>query len=155
MAQALATLDWSVDLFEEISHVPDEAESYACNRVSTLVRRSTALGVTRREWSLASKVLHWLLPWRIPVYDSFVRKSLSISSSLDHPAAYHEVTKEEFRAMRELEGKDSTWLGSIEPLSSLRGFDKYLWWLGGGNVGNAAVVRDPWKVVNQLGIKCD
>jgi hypothetical protein len=32
-----------------------------------------SLGVPRREYSLASKVLHWLMPWQVPVYDSFVR----------------------------------------------------------------------------------
>lgn len=153
IAQALATLDWSADLFEETTQVQDGADSYACDRVSTLVTQSMSLGVARREFSLASKVLHWLLPWRIPVYDSFVRGSLGIPSAWDHPAAYREVAREIFRAVRELEARDSTWLGPIEPRSPLRGFDKCLWWLGGGSEGQAAVVRDPWRVVYQLGLQ--
>ncbi len=153
MAEALATLDWSADLFEETSHAPDGADSYACDRVSTLVNRSISLGVSRREWSLASKVLHWLLPWRIPIYDSFVRGSLGIPSTWDHPAAYRELTQKVFRAARELEARDSAWLGTIEPRSPLRGLDKCLWWRGGGSEGKAAVVRDPWGVVYKLGLQ--
>lgn len=152
MAQALASLDWSAELFEERSHVPDAAEDYACDLVSTLVARSMAQGVLRREFSLASKVLHWLLPWRVPAYDSFVRVTLGVPASWDHPTAYREVAREVFRLARELESQDSTWLGPIEPRSLVRGLDKCLWWSGGGREGRAAVVRDPWRVVRQLGI---
>lgn len=153
MAQALATLDWSADLFEETSRVPGGADSYACDRVSTLVTQSMSLGVSRREFSLGSKVLHWLLPWRIPVYDSFVRGSLSIPKAWDHPAAYREIARELFGVWRELETTDFAWLGPITPRSPLRGFDKCLWWLGGGSKGRAKVVRDPWRVVYELGLK--
>jgi len=152
MAQALATLDWSTDLFEETRQVSDNADNDACDRVSTLVAKSRSMGVSRREFSLASKVLHWLLPWRIPVYDSFVRGSLGIPNAWDDLSAYREIARELFGAVRELETRDSAWLGSIEPLSPLRGLDKCLWWLGGGNEGKAVVVRDPWRVVNQLGL---
>lgn len=41
-------------------------------------RRPAPEDVSRREFSLASKVLHWLMPWRIPVYDSFVRGMLGV-----------------------------------------------------------------------------
>lgn len=153
MAQALATLVWSADVFEQTPGIRDRADIYACDRVSTLVSRCMQLGVVRREWSLASKVLHWLLPWHIPVYDSFVRQRLGIPSSWDHPEAYREITRELFGAVRELQGRDSSWLGAIEPWSPLRGFDKCLWWLGGGNAGKATVVRDPWSVVRQLGLR--
>lgn len=153
MAEALVTLDWSSELFEETFYASDGADNDAFDRVSTLVNRSMSLGVTRREWSLASKVLHWLLPWRIPIYDSFVRTGLGIPGAWDHPAAYRELARKLFQTARELEAKDSTWLGVIEPRSSLRGLDKCLWWLGGGNAGNAAVVRDPWAIVHKLGLQ--
>lgn len=153
MAQALAALEWSNDLFEAPSRVPDGAESDAYRLVANLVTRSVSMGVPRREFSLASKVLHWLLPWHIPVYDSFVRQSLGIPSAWDHPKAYHQIVRSVFRVVRESEGRESAWLGPIEPRSSLRGLDKCLWWLGGGSAGNAARVRDPWRVVRQLGLR--
>jgi hypothetical protein len=55
-----------------------------------------SLGVPRREYSLASKVLHWLMPWRVPVYDSFVRGTLGVPGAWDHPKAYRKVTSEIF-----------------------------------------------------------
>jgi hypothetical protein len=48
--------------------------------------------VPRREFSLASKVLHWLLPYRVPAYDSYVCKSLGVRGADDHPErAWREV----------------------------------------------------------------
>src|SRR4051794_31619784 len=82
------------------------------NLVSSLVERSRALGVPRREYSLASKTLHWRMPWRVPVYDSFVRLSLGIPQAWDHPDAYQRV-------------------GELEPRSPLRAFDKCLCRFGG------------------------
>lgn len=59
---------------------------------SEIVSRSTSLGVLRCEYLLASEVLHWLVPWRVPVYDSFVRKTLAVPASWDHLEAYRKVT---------------------------------------------------------------
>ncbi len=76
MASALPqTLNWSPDLFRPTSGSDPGAEEYAYECVSELVGRSMSMGSPRREYSLASKVLHWLLPWRVPVYDNFVRGS--------------------------------------------------------------------------------
>jgi hypothetical protein len=44
-------------------------------------------------------------------------------------------------------------MGSIEPVTPFRALDKYLWWLGGGDAGRAALVNDPWEPVRRLGIK--
>jgi len=111
-----------------------------------------SLGVPRREYSLASKVLHWLMPWRVPVYDSFVRSVLGVPASWDHPEAYRKVSAEIFAMARAMTA-DSTWVGSFEPTSPLRALDKLTWWLGGGSSGAAAVVRDPWQVTRNLGLR--
>ena len=116
------------------------------------VKRTQALGVTRREYSLASKVLHWLLPWRVPVYDGFVRQSLGVPGARDHPPAYRQIVREEFAAVRAVTERNPAWVGSLEPRSPLRAFDKCLWWFGGGNVAAAAEVRRPWQVVDELGL---
>ena len=104
-----------------------------------------SLGVPRREYSLASKVLHWLMPWHVPVYDSFVRRALGVPVSWDHPQAHRTVAAEVF-ALAGTMVEDSAWIGFLEPRSPLRALDKLTWWLGGGSTGDAAEVRDPWQV---------
>jgi hypothetical protein len=152
MARALAESRWSADLFEEPAAVADDAAKYAFDRVSTLVDRCMALGLRRHEFSLASKVLHWLLPWRIPAYDAFVRKSLGIPESDDLAGVYRVVTKELLAATREAATEDCEWLGPLEPRSPLRGFDKCLWWTGGGGASRAAEVKNPRHVFSELGL---
>jgi hypothetical protein len=153
MSETLTTIDWSEYLFEERTQVPQDAETYAYELVVSLVERSRSAGVPRREFSLASKALHWLLPWRVPAYDSFVRQALGIPTDWDHPEAYRLVTREVIAAVREVTAKDPDWVGSLQPRSPLRAFDKCLWWFGGGNVGTAVEVRDPWRVVRRLGLE--
>ena len=154
LATALAqSLAWSPDLFEPVIEYGPEAAGYACDRVAELVSCSMSLGVPRREFSLASKVLHWLMPWRIPVYDSFVRGMLGVPVSWDHPQAYRKVATEVFVLARSM-AEGSAWIGSLEPASPLRALDKLTWWLGGGGTGAAAEVHDPWRIPRQLGLKC-
>jgi hypothetical protein len=43
------------------------------------------------------------------------------------------------------------WSGSIGPTSPLRAIDKRTWWLGGGDPGTAAEVRDLRQVARMLG----
>jgi hypothetical protein len=149
MARALAvSVTWSPDLFGPAPGYGPSNAAFACQQVARAVAASMSLGVPRREYSLASKVLHWLMPWRVPVYDSFVRGALGVPVSWDHPEAYRKVSAEVF-AMAE----DRAWIGSLEPASPLRALDKLTWWLGGGSTGTAAQVRDPWQVVRTLGIK--
>lgn len=152
MASALVTMDWSPGLFEPLDSPPAGSEEYAVDLVATLVRESIAFGVQRREFSLASKVLHWLLPWRIPVYDSFVRSSVGVPGSWDHAEAYALIAKELFAAARQRTAANPAWMGSFEPRSPLRAFDKWFWWVGGGNLNIAVQVRNPWRVVDELGL---
>jgi hypothetical protein len=152
MAEALAQLEWSAQLFDHPIGISEDAEEFACNLVFTLVSTTTKLGTPRREFSLASKTLHWLLPWRIPVYDSFVRQSLRIPTTWDHPAAYRMMTQKLFSAARKFEAEDPAWMGEIGPKSPLRALDKAMWWLSPGNEGRAAVARDPWGIVYRLGL---
>jgi len=148
MARALAeSATWSPDLFGQ---VPDDA-GFARERVAGLVRRSMSLGVPRREYSLASKVLHWLMPWRVPVYDSFVRSTLGVPASWDHPEAYRKVAEGIFAMARTMTG-DHAGIGPLEPSSPLRALDKLTWWAGGGSTSQAAEVRDPWQVTRGLGL---
>lgn len=156
MARALLrAVDWSPALFEDTSPVPPGAEEFACRCVFTLVDRSRSAGVARREFSLASKVLHWLLPYRVPAYDSYVCQTLGIRAAADHPEqAYRKVTQEVLGAARAI-ADGASWVGALEPRSPVRAFDKCLWWLGGGNDGNAARVRNPWRIVDRLGLDHD
>ena len=85
---------------------------------------ANALGVSRREYSLASKALHWLMPWQVPVYDhSFVRGALGVPASWDHPEAYRKIAAEVI-TMASTVTEDSAWIGSLEPRSPLRALDK-------------------------------
>jgi hypothetical protein len=146
MARARAeSMTWSPDLFEAVPEYGPDCAGYACERVAGLVSSSMAGGVPRREYSLASKVLHWLMSWRVPVYDSFVRTALAVPMSWDHPEAYRAVTADVF-AMASMVTGDASWMGSFEPKSPLRAFDKLTWWLGGGSTSAAAEVRDPWQI---------
>ena len=153
MSEALAMVAWSPDLFNQQGLSADGAEAYAYDLVASVVETSMSLGTPRREFSLASKALHWLLPWRIPVYDSFVRDALDIPKSWDHPRAYRKIVRDVFALSHEFTATDSSWVGEIEPRSPLRAFDKCLWWLGGGSIGAAAEVNHPWRVVHRLGLE--
>ena len=152
MARALESISWSPDLFGPVPGESPDLARYAEDCVADLVSRSMSLGVPRREYSLASKVLHWLMPWRIPVYDSFVRSALGVPASWDHPQAYGKVTTEIF-AMAQAMGPNLDWIGPLEPRSPLRALDKLIWWVGGGNTGAAAEVRDPRRVLRELDLE--
>jgi hypothetical protein len=134
-----------------MSVVDPYAEQFAIDRVIALVGHSQALGVARRQFSLASKVLHWLLPWCVPVFDSFVRQYLDVPDSGDYPRAYGQVVRDVF-AMARTTVHDMSWAGNVEPLSPLHAIDKCQWWMGGCDKGHAAQVRDPWRVIDRLGL---
>lgn len=153
MARALAeSMTWSPELFGPVPEYGPDCAGFAGECVAELVRRSMALGVPRREYSLASKVLHWVMPWRVPVYDSFVRGTLGVPPSWDHPEAYCKIAAQVFTMARTMTG-DLAWIGSLEPASPLRALDKLTWWVGGGSTGAAAEVRDPWQVTRRLGLR--
>jgi hypothetical protein len=152
MAGALAeSLAWSPGLFDPVPCHQQAAAQDASELVALLVSSSIDRGVTRREYSLASKVMHWLLPWRVPVYDSFVRGVLGVPASWDHPQAYRMVAEKTFAIASKVDG-NSDWFGTVEPLSPLRALDKLMWWAGGGDAGTAAEVRDPWRVIRELNL---
>ena len=154
MAGELAkSMTWTPELFEpQPDHGPQVA-AFACERVDELVGRCKMAGVNRREYRLASTVLHWLMPWRVPVYDSFVRSFLDVPRSWDHGRAYRKITTEIFEATRKAAG-ESGWMGALPPRSPLRAFDKVMWSKGGGQTSDAVIIRDPWKIVHRLGLKC-
>lgn len=152
MSRALASFDWSSTDFEPVDWSAPAARVEAAARVAKLVFTTQSMGVNRREYSLASKVLHWLMPWRVPVYDSFVRHSLGVPDSWDHPEAYQRIVRELFDAAETTTAKNPGWVGELEPRSALRAFDKSLWWFGGGDAATAAEVRSPWRVVDRLGL---
>lgn len=151
--RALLEFDWTADLFGEQSFAQGIPE-FAVERVSRLTTRMVELGARRNEFSLASKVLHWLLPFRVPVYDSYVRHILQIPSFYKPQEAYERIVEWEFDAAHQLMDSDMTWIGEISPKSLLHALDKYLWWKGGGADGKAVVVNDPWEVIRRLKIAC-
>ena len=151
-ARALASLGWSVEMFGEDSFM--DPTQFALDRVSTLVSRMKDLGVNRTEFSLAAKSLHWLMPWRIPVYDGIVRRSLEIPAGTSHQSAYRHIAQWEFETSERLIHGDTDWLGTVDPRSPIRALDKYLWWEGGGHIGTATRVKDPWSICRGLGLNC-
>ena len=149
-ARALAELEWTNDSFTESMSFALSDEKEACERVESAVNRIKALGAPRREYSLVSKVLHWLTPWRIPVYDGYVRNML-YATGRDHESYAH-IVRWEFTAARQLLAQGSDWITGYAPTCPLRILDKYLWWKGGGEDGCAVVATDPWRVAEELGI---
>ena len=151
-AQALLDLRLNDSLLTTKSSLDPKGEKTAVDLVSDFVSRMIKFGVSRREWSLASKVLHWLMPWRVPVYDSFVKKSLQISVDAEPESAYLKIVRTEYAVSQRLLDSGDDWLGDVEPKSPFRALDKYLWWSGGGYVNTAVVVKDPWRVIRLLGL---
>lgn len=142
VARALAGLEWSEDLFQPLSGVPQGAADWALDRVRAVVRETQRvvreelpIDEPREEWALASKTLHWLLPWRVPAYDRNVRESLGIKE--EKGAGYESVARKALVQARETLGDGNEWMGTIEPLTPLRGLDKVYWWSGGGKNSKA------------------
>ena len=151
-AQALFKMKWTQDDFTIIPGSTEDGVKYAVDRVSELVSSMMGLGVGRQEFSLSSKVLHWLTPNRVPVYDSFVRKSIGIPTRWDHKSAYEGIVHWQLTAIQQLSSEGKTWCGEVVPLSPFRALDKYLWWLGGGANSRAVVAREPFRIVQKLGL---
>lgn len=146
-SRALIRQPWTEDLLTD--QFEPSGERFAVERVEGLVEAMYASGAERRELSLASKTLHWLMPWRVPAYDSYVRKVIGVGESR---TAYGEVVRHVFRTARRHAGADSRWMGEIDPRAAIRACDKCFWWRGGGNRLNARMEPDPWKVIRALGL---
>lgn len=110
---------WSPRLFEPVSGYEHGAEDFAIECVTALVSRCQLLGAPRREYSLAAKVLHLLMPWRVPAFDKNVRERVGVPD-WDNARAYIETTRRVFALARELDQHDDiSWMGTTEPLSPL------------------------------------
>ena len=98
--QVLVEFDWTPDLFDDTSF--DRAtKDFAKERLANFVKRMIEMGGPRAEISLASKVLHWIAPARVPIFDQYVRKHVGISGSAAWERAYGELVEWEFDAARD------------------------------------------------------
>jgi hypothetical protein len=112
-------------------------------------------GGRRREWSLSSKVLHWLMPWRVPAYDALVREALGVQLGSDPEVADAEVVGRVFDLATCLRSKAAGWIGALERASwtSICGWTgrrkrasvPRRWWSGSprGCWGNWALAVEP------------
>jgi hypothetical protein len=99
------------------------------NRPVDLVQRLVdgMFDATKSEhYAWASKILHWLLPNHIPIYDSLVREKLKIGCV--RRQAYRLIAQWEYDCARLLEPHEQQVVGQQEPKTLLRALDKYLWW---------------------------
>lgn len=154
MTRALRATCWTPEWFERPSDFSDGACAFAVDRVSRFVD-AVHRGGGRREWPLSSKVLHWLMPWRVPAYDSSVRQALNVKvrgSDGDQASAYREVVSKVFNMATRPVAAGRLSFGALEPRSPLRAVDKYLWMEGDGAAGRALVVRHPERVLRRLGL---
>ena len=131
-AAVLASLDWEPDWFRLDCGYNEDDERFAISLVARYVSEMQNQGVPRREFSYASKVLHWIMPARIPLYDSAVRGFLDIPQSWAPRKALKNITSWEFAAARDLFAQGDDWVGEADPATALRALDKYLWWEGAG-----------------------
>ena len=131
-AAVLASLDWEPHWFELDCAYTEDDERFAVSTVSRYVSEMQSQGVPRREFSYASKVLHWIMPARIPLYDSAVRGFLGIPQGWPPRKALKRIVDWEFAAARDLSTHGDDWMGESEPATPLRVLDKYLWWEGAG-----------------------
>ena len=136
-ATVLLWMEWSPELFRD--YVPNGGadENFAVSTVLRLVSGMNVQGIKRKEFSAASKILHWLMPWRVPIYDRVVRKMLGVPAGPPSEATYRQIVRWEFDAVNGLLSWGDSWLGVSEPKAALRALDKYLWWTGGGKDSGA------------------
>jgi hypothetical protein len=81
-----------------------------------------------------------------------VRKAVRVSDE-NGETAYPKVARYVLARVRNAQREMGVeWIGSRLPRSLLRAVDKQLWWDGGGNIGRARVVKDPWAAVDRLGL---
>lgn len=148
LAEAIAGLGWTEAILDDRTRpagLLGKAEW-----VEVAVADACARGAARKEFSLVSKVLHWLLPWQVPIYDNYVRAQLGVPE-WEQPRTYRVVARRLITMADDLAAECDEWIGGSEPRSPLRALDKYFWWAGGGSSGYAAVITDPWRAVRELG----
>jgi hypothetical protein len=151
ISAALMQMDWSPAMFDTAPSCAESGAPEAYQRVRTLVELTRRQGARDREYSWCSKVLHWLTPLRVPVFDQYVRELIGIPESRDLPQQYLGVARKVFAEAEATRVDDPALTASIEPRVPLRVIDKWLRWLGGGDAKTAYVNPDPWRVVRELG----
>ena len=97
--------------------------------VTDLVSLSKKNGALKGHFSWASKILHWLYPNKVPVYDAIARKSIA-PLKREGADAYREITKWEFDVSKLLGSQREEFIGNVGPYTMLRVLDKYVWWEG-------------------------
>ncbi len=90
-----------------------------------LVMGMVRTGVENHHYSWASKMLHFLLPSTMPVYDSYVREVLGTDAGID---GYRAIAAWEQKCAMELAPYEDKLLGAREPRTLLRAIDKFYWW---------------------------
>jgi hypothetical protein len=77
-------------------------------------------GSWRREYSWASKTVHWLLPWRVSAFDKIVRDHLGVPKGWEDPKrVYGEVARRIFTVAQE-EPPEPAWAGLLDLLEELQ-----------------------------------
>lgn len=129
-AMAHALLDLGLPQSADDHTLGDTEEEIAVELVKRLVSLSQSRGVRYRHYSWSSKILHWMFPDRIPVYDSFVRRY--IHESGEGEAAYRTIVTWEYAAARSLTPFRERIVGQVQPATLFRAIDKFVWWTAGG-----------------------
>ncbi len=93
----------------------------------TMVKAMVNSGIPKKHYSWASKMLHFLLPATMPIYDSFVLGYLGASDGIH---GYSEIAVTTQRCATELAPYEAEIVGDIEPRTLLRAIDKFYWWEG-------------------------
>ena len=99
----------------------------AVRRVKELMDLSQECGIETRQFSWSSKILHWIFPGQIPIYDSKVRGLLGITvikGKEEH--AYGRIVEWEYKAAQALLPFRNDVVGEVQLTTLLRAIDKYL-----------------------------
>jgi hypothetical protein len=135
MARALLDLSLNDRPFDPEKMSEVEVNS-AVALVDDLVSKARARGVQNDHYSWVSKILHWLFPHQIPVYDETGRRFLGIAK-VKKPA-YHSIVLWTYKTARELlPWREQVQAVSCIPKSLLRAIDNYFWWHGSGKSSKA------------------
>lgn len=136
-AQALWNLRTKISVFsgKDFKSANPEDVCYLC---SELVGSMCKNGIRSRQWSWASKMLHWLMPDCFPIYDKVVLNGLDIES--ERETAYREIIGWEYECAKHLESELNSAVGDVEPRKLLRAIDKYIWYSKKDKVGDKRAV---------------
>ena len=123
MAQALRTIRFPED---HSKWTTSQKADWAFTAVCGLSRAGKEAGVHYYHLSWASKILHWMLPELVPVYDALIRAYLGYGSRAGEQVYRGVVDWEHELASRLTEHRGEI-VGDVEPTALLRAIDKFLW----------------------------